>query len=69
MGELQVSDMKRKCDEMEFIMGKLNVGNQAKDDTNVRQISFETNINTKVSDIVNELKGWGNRIGCVEGKQ
>ena len=36
MGELQVSDMKRKCDEMEFIMSKLNVGNQAKDDTNVR---------------------------------
>ena len=63
MGQLQILDMKRKCDEMEFVMAKLNKINFRNDDTTVRQIAFETRVNSKTteklknSEMSNEIKG------------
>ena len=62
MGQLQVLDIKRKCDEMEFVMAKLNKINFGNDDTTVRQIAFETRVNSKSTEMANEIKGWAVRI-------
>ena len=62
MGQLQVLDMKRKCDEMDFVMAKLNKINFGNDDTTVRQIAFETRVNSKSTEMANEIKGWAVRI-------